>query len=58
MRYYAARIDADTMIVIEQNPAELRDLVETTGSTASVLRNVSIGQGGYVFALSAQTYND
>ena len=56
MRYYAARIDADTMIVIEQNPAELRDLVETTGSTASVLRNVSIGQGGYVFALSAQTY--
>lgn len=57
MRYYAARIDADTMIVIEQNPAELRELVETTGSTASVLRNVSIGQGGYVFALSAQTYS-
>lgn len=56
MRYYAARIDGDTMIVIEQSPAELRELVETTGSTASVLKNISIGQSGYVFALSAQTY--
>ena len=56
MRYYAARIDADTMVVIEQSPAELRELVETTGSTASVLKNISVGQGGYVFALSAQTY--
>lgn len=56
MRYYAARIDADTMIVIEQSPLELRELVETTGSTASVLKNISVGQGGYVFALSAQTY--
>ena len=56
MRYYAAKIDDETMVVIEQSPAELRDLVETTGSTESVLRNISLGQGGYVFALSAQTY--
>ena len=56
MRYYAARIDAETMVVIEQSPAKLRELVETTGSTASVLKNISVGQGGYVFALSAQTY--
>ena len=55
-RYYAAKIDDDTMVIIEQSPAELRELIETTGSTESVLRNISIGQGGYVFALSAQTY--
>ena len=56
MRYYAAKIDDETMVVIEQSPAELRELIETTGSTESVLRNISVGQGGYVFALSAQTY--
>lgn len=55
-RYYAAKIDDDTMVVIEQDPAELRELVESTGSTASVLRGIQIGQDGYVFALSAQTY--
>ncbi len=55
-RYYAARIDADTMVVIEQDPAELYDLVESTGSLSSVLGNVQVGQDGYVFALSAQTY--
>ena len=55
-RYYAARIDDETMVVIEQSPAELRELVESTGSVASVLSGVRIGQDGYVFALSAQTY--
>ena len=55
-RYYAARIDDATMVVIEQDPAELYDLIESTGSTASVLKNVQIGQDGYVFSLSAQTY--
>ena len=55
-RYYAAKIDDDTMVVIEQNPAELRELFEDTSSTESVLKDISIGQGGYVFALSAQTY--
>lgn len=55
-RYYAARIDDETMVVIEQDPAELYDLVESTGSTASVLRNIQLGADGYVFALSAQTY--
>ena len=55
-RYYAARIDDATMVVIEQDPSELYDLIESTGSTASVLKNVQIGQDGYVFSLSAQTY--
>ena len=52
----ASRIDDDTMVVIEQSPVELRELVETTGPTASVLSNIQIGQDGCVFALSAQTY--
>ena len=55
-RYYAAKIDDDTMVVIEQSPAELRELLEDTSSTESVLKDISLGQGGYVFALSAQTY--
>ena len=55
-RYYAAKIDDDTMVVIEQSPKELRDLVAETGSTESVLKDISIGQGGYIFSLSAQTY--
>ncbi len=56
MRYYAARIDGSTMAVIEQNPAELDDLIATTGSLASVLSGVSVGRSGYVFAISAQNY--
>lgn len=55
-RYYAARIDDETMVVIEQNPAELRTLVESTGSLASVLGSISLGQDGYVFAVSAKDY--
>lgn len=42
-RYYAARIDDETMVVIEQDPAELHELLDSTGSTASVLKNIQIG---------------
>ena len=56
MRYYAARIDGDSMVVIEQNPAELDELVANTGSLSSVLSGVSVGQNGYVFAVSAKNY--
>ncbi len=55
-RYYAARIDDDTMVVIEQNPTALRELIEETGSIASVLKHIAIGQHGYMFAVSAQDY--
>ncbi len=55
-RYYAAKIDDDTMVVIEQNPAELRNLIETSGSAASVLKNLSVGQNGYVIAISAKNH--
>ena len=56
MRYYAAAIDENTMVVVEQSPEELRQLVESTGSTAAVLKNVTFGQHGYMFAISAQDY--
>ncbi len=56
MRYYAARIDDSTMVVVEQNPDELNRLVEDTGSIGSVLKNIAIGQHGYVFAISARDY--
>ena len=55
-RYYAARIDDNTMAVVGQDPLELDELIESTGSLASVLGNVSVGQTGYVFAVSAQNY--
>lgn len=55
-RYYAAQIDGETMVVIEQNPERLDQLVEDTGSLQSVLSNVSVGQAGYMFAVSAQNY--
>ncbi len=56
MRYYSARIDDDTMIVVEQNPAELRALTETNGSYRSMLEGIDIGQSGFMFAVSALDY--
>lgn len=56
MRYYAARIDDDTMVVVEQDPEQLRQLIADTGSTESVLKNIAIGQHGYMFAVSALDY--
>ena len=55
-RYYAAAINADTMVVVEQDPAELDELVDSTASTAAVLSGVSVGQSGYVFAVSGRDY--
>ena len=55
-RYYAAAIDADTMAVVEQNPAELVELVNSTASAAAVLGGVSVGQSGYVFSVSGRDY--
>lgn len=55
-RYYSARIDDNTMVVIEQNPAELTELIDSTSSTSAVLSSVSVGQSGYVFAISGRDY--
>lgn len=56
MRYYAAKIDDDTMVIVEQNPQELHALVKDTGSAESMLKNISLGSHGYVLAVSAKTH--
>lgn len=56
MRYYAAKIDDDTMAIVEQNPRELHALVKDTGSTESMLKNISLGSHGFVLAVSAKTH--
>lgn len=55
-RYYSARIDDNTMVVIEQNSVELTELIDSTSSTSAVLSSVSVGQSGYVFAISGRDY--
>lgn len=55
-RYYAAAVSADQSVVIEQNPRDLYDLIEDTESTDSVLRNLSVGEHGYVFSVSGTDY--
>ena len=55
-RYYAAAIDGESMVVVEQSPATLQALNQESGSVESVLRNISVGQSGFVMAISAQTY--
>lgn len=44
------------MVVIEQNPAELTELYDNTSSISAVLSSVSVGQTGYVFAISGKDY--
>lgn len=55
-RYFGAKIDYDTMAVIEHNPAELKQLLEDTAAWKSVLGNVSVGLEGYAFAVSSKDY--
>lgn len=55
-RYYACMIDSNTMVVIEQRPEELRSLISETGSLESVLADISLGQSGFVMAVSSQDY--
>ena len=55
-RYYSVRIDDNTMVVIEQNPAELTELYDNTSSISAVFSSVRVGQTGYVFAISGKDY--
>ncbi len=52
-RYYAAKLDSTTMVVVEQDGTELADQVEQSDSDASVLSGISVGSTGYIFAVSA-----
>lgn len=55
-RYYAAKINDDTMVVIEQNTQELAQLLAHTNTWESMLSNVKVGLHGYTFAISAKNY--
>ena len=55
-RYYGAKINDEQMVVIEENPDELYQILEDTTSQSAILNNVTIGQSGYVFAVSAKNY--
>lgn len=56
LRYYGAKTDGDRMAVIEQDPAELKALLEDTSTWKSILRNVNVGTTGYTMAISAKDY--
>lgn len=56
LRYYGARIDSQRMVVIEQDPAELTQLMNDTNTWQSVLSQVSVGLEGYAFAISNRDY--
>lgn len=55
-RYYGAKIDSNSMAVIEMDPQELQDLLDSTYTWKSVLEKVSVGTTGYAFAVSATDY--
>lgn len=56
-RYYGARVDAANLAVVEQDPAELKQLLSDTSTLKSVLSNVSIGLNGFAFAVSNKDYS-
>ncbi|MDO5538585.1 MAG: mechanosensitive ion channel [Eubacteriales bacterium] len=55
-RYYAAMIDDEQEVVIEQDPEELHSLQEDTSSWKSILSKISVGLKGFTFAVSNQDY--
>lgn len=55
-RYYAARIDENTEIIVEQNPEELKRNIEAIDSNESILKKIKVGVNGFVFAVSATDY--
>ncbi len=55
-RYYAAKLDDETMIVIEQDPTEMHEMVNNNGSAQSILEDMDVGQNGFLFAISALDY--
>lgn len=54
--YFSSLVDETRMAVIEEDPAELDVLVAQTTGWQSVLGNVSVGLGGFSFAVSDKDY--
>ena len=55
-RYYAAKIDDNTEVIVEQNPEELKRNQELISSHDSVLKKIKVGVNGFVFSISAKDY--
>ena len=55
-RYYGARIDESTMVVVEKNAETLYHRLEASATLASALKNVTVGLNGFSFAISAKDY--
>lgn len=55
-RYYSSKINDDTMVVLEVNPKRLDEILDNTTSFKAMLGEVSIGQNGYVMAVSGRDY--
>ena len=55
-RYYGYRIDENTMAVLEKVPVELDELLASTSTWDSMLRNVTVGLNGFTFAVSDKDY--
>ncbi|QOL35408.1 mechanosensitive ion channel [Bifidobacterium lemurum] len=55
-RYYAAAIDDDTMAVVETSPERLDDIIDSSSSLTATLKDITVGQQGYMMAVSAQDY--
>ena len=49
-RYYGARIDESTMVVVEKNAETLYHRLEASATLASALKNVTVGLNGFSFA--------
>lgn len=55
-RYYGAAVDGEAMVVIEQDPKELQELLAKTSAWDSILENINVGLNGFAFAISAKDY--
>lgn len=55
-RYFAAKIDGTTEVVIEENPQELDELQNNIASWKGILESMSVGLDGYALAVSSQDY--
>ncbi len=57
MIYYSAKIDESTMVVVAQNPESFNEFIEQTTSENAALKNLKVGQTGYVFSFDANNKN-
>lgn len=55
-RYYGAKLDDNKMVIVEQDPKELNELLDSVSTWKSILGNVSVGLDGFAFAVSSKDY--